>query len=128
MRGCSALAHAHPLSPLTSRRSRLTKLLMANPSMISSSCELDSRLLRRGGRDGALAAAERGAFFAASLAGLSPSLSEQEEFVSGLRASLLPASRSLRTLSRLERHIRACFTLPSILAGGWGREGGWREG
>lgn len=103
------------------------KLVIANPSMISSSCELDSRLFRRGGRGGALAAAaaECGAFLAASLAGLSPSLSEQEELGSGLRASLLPASRSLRTLSRLERHIRACFTLPSILAVGEGWVGGW---
>ena len=107
---------------LTSRRSRLMKLAIANPSMISSSCELDSRLFRRGGRGALAAAAGRGAFLpgreAASLPGLCPSLSEQEELGSGLRASLLPASRNLRTLSRLDRHLRPCFNFPSMLF--WG--------
>lgn len=105
---------------LTSRRSRLMKLAIANPSMMSSSCELDSRLFRRGGRETLAAAAGCGAFLpgreAASLPGLCPSLSEQEELGSGLRASLLPASRNLRTLSRLDRHLRPCFSFPSMLS------------
>ena len=103
---------------LTSRRSRLMKLVIAYPSMISSSCELDSRLFRRGGRGALAAAAGCGAFLpgreAASLPGLCPSLSEHEELGSGLRASLLPASRNLRTLSRLDRHLRPCFNFPSM--------------
>ncbi|TNN76783.1 hypothetical protein EYF80_013032 [Liparis tanakae] len=101
------------------RRSRLMKLAIANPSMMSSSCELDSRLFRRGGRGALAVAAGRGAFLpgreAASLPGLCPSLSEQEELGSGLRASLLPASRNLRTLSRLVRHLRPGFNFPSML-------------
>lgn len=104
--------------PLTSRRSRLMKLAIANPSMISSSCELDSRLFRRGGRGALAVGAGCGAFLpgkeAASLPGLCPSLSEQEELGSGLRASLLPTSRNLRTLSRLDRHLRPCFNFPSM--------------
>lgn len=103
---------------LTSRRSRLVKLAIANPSMMSSSCELDSRLFRRWGRGALAVAAGCGAFLpgreAASLPGLCPSLSEQEELGSGLRTSLLPASRNLRTLSRLDRHLRPCFNFPSM--------------
>lgn len=95
------------------------KLEIANPSMISSSCELDSLLFLLGVRGGALVeAAGCGAFLAASLPGLCPSLSEQEELGSGLqRASLLPASLNLRTLSRLVRHLRPvpCFNFPSML-------------
>ena len=103
-------------SLLTSRRSRLMKLVIANPSMMSSSCELDSRLFLRGGRGALAAAAGRGAFLpgreAASLPGLSPpSRSEQEE----LGLSLLPASRNLRTLSRLALRP-PCFNFPSMLS------------
>lgn len=101
---------------LTSRQSRLTKLVMANPSMISSSWELDSRLFRRGGREALAEGVECWAFLpfweATSLPGLC-SLSEQDEGF-GLRASLPTASR-LRTLSRLERDLRLCFNFPSIL-------------
>lgn len=119
---CSTHTHTHKQVMirffLTSRRSRLMKLVIANPSIISSSCELDSRLFRRGGRGALAAAAGCGAFLpareAASLPGLCPSLSEQEELGSGLRASLLPASRNLRTLSRLDRHLRPCFNFPSM--------------
>lgn len=94
---------------LTSRRSKLTKLAIANPSIISSSWELDSRLFLRGGRGVLLEDVERGGAF---LPGLR-SRSEPDEGLR-LRASPTRASR-FRPLSRCERDLRLCFTFPSIL-------------
>lgn len=94
---------------LTSRRSKLTKLAIANPSIISSSWELDSRLFLRGGRGVLLEEVERGGAFL-------PGLRSRSEPDEGLRFWTSPARTSrFRPLSRCERDLRLCFTFPSIL-------------
>lgn len=94
---------------LTSRRSKLTKLAIANPSIISSSWELDSRLFLRGGRGVLLEDVERGGAFL-------PGLRSRSEPDEGLRLRVSPARASrFRPLSRCERDLRLCFTFPSIL-------------
>ncbi len=94
---------------LTSRRSKLTKLAIANPSIISSSWELDSRLFLRGGRGVLLEEVERGGAFL-------PGLRARSEPDEGLRFWASPARASrFRPLSRCERDLRLCFTFPSIL-------------
>lgn len=106
---------AHLISP-TSKASMLLKLAMANPSIKSSSCELDSRRRRLGGLTFLAAAAGwllgLGQFWLAfSLPGL-PSRSEADEGL-WLGRSRPPGSL-LRTRSRWERDFRLCLIFPSM--------------
>lgn len=95
----------------TSKASRLMKLAMANPSMISSSHDTDSRFLRRGGR--CLAPGKPGLHSPPGLSSeslLQSSWSEAEDGDEALcsRSALLRR----RSLSRWERERRLCLNPP----------------